>query len=238
MDPDLIVSHAALNCSQCGSGLQQTKAINFVTRQVFDIPELKLGVTEHRSYKKCCWNCNCITAGNFPNEVSQIVQYGPHIKSLMVYMSQYQLLPYARLKEFFSDLFNQSISEGTFVNINQEMYIKLEKTEKKIKELLINSNVLHVDETGIRIDKIGHWLHVASTDKLTYYGAHRKRGNEAIEQIDVLPKFAGTLIHDHLKLYFNYGNAHGLCNAHHLRELEFIHERYKCKWAKEMELFL
>jgi len=126
MKPDIIVGHVALNCGQCGSGLQQTKTINFVARQEFDIPELKLSVTEHRSYKKCCTYCNYITAGKFPTEAPQIVQYGAHIKSLMVYMNQYQLLPYARLKEFFADLFNQSISEGTLANINQEMYIKLE----------------------------------------------------------------------------------------------------------------
>jgi transposase len=238
MKPDIIVDHVALNCGQCGNTLQCAKHFSFDARQVFDIPILKVSVTEHRSHKKCCSHCSFITAGKFPIEASQTLQYGSHIKSLMVYMSQYQLLPYARLREFFSDLFNQSISEGTLVNVNKEMHIKLEKTEEKIKELLINSSKLHADETGCQINKIGHWLHVASTEKLTYYGVHRKRGNEAIEQIGILPTFKGTLIHDHLKLYFNYGNAHGLCNAHHLRELAFIYERYQCKWAKDMELFL
>lgn len=144
----------------------------------------------------------------------------------------------ARLEEFFIDLFGQSISEGTLANANQKMHNKLEKKEKRIKGLLINSKVLHADETSLRVDKKRFWLHVASTTNLTHYDIHTKRDSEAVEAIGILPKFEGTLIHDHLKSYFKYGKSHSLCNAHHLRELTFIQERYKCKWAKEMETFL
>ena len=236
--PDHIIDHVASNCVRCGNTLKRAKEINCEVRQVFDIPILKINVTEHRSHRKCCNRCGSITAGVFPVEAYQAVQYGPHIKSLMVYMSQYQLLPYARLKEFFVDLFGQSISEGTLVNVNQEMHHKLEKTEKRVRKLLIKSGLLHVDETGMRVDKKLHWLHVASTKNLTYYNVHAKRGSEAVEAIGLLPNFNGTLIHDHLKSYFKYGENHALCNAHHLRELTFIQERYKCKWAKDMETFL
>ena len=235
--PDHIIDHVASSCDQCGNTLKRAKELDFEVRQVFDIPILKINVTEHRSHRKCCNRCGSTTAGIFPVEAYQTVQYGAHIKSLMVYMSQYQLLPYARLKEFFIDL-GQSISEGTLVNANHEMHNKLEKTEKMIKELLIKSDVLHADETGMRIDKKRHWLHVVSTKQLTHYDVHIKRGSEAVEAIGLLPHFNGTLVHDHLKSYFKYGKSHSLCNAHHLRELTFIQERYKNKWAKDMETFL
>jgi transposase len=236
--PDSIVDHVASNCGQCGNTLERAKELDCEVRQVFDIPVLKINVTEHRLHRKCCNRCGSITAGTFPVEAYQTVQYGAHIKSLMVYMSQYQLLPYARLKEFFIDLFGQSISEGTLANANQEMHNKLEKTEQKITKLLLKSGVLHADETGARIDKKRYWLHVASTKYLTHYGIHTKRGSEAVEEIGLLPQFNGTLVHDHLKSYFKYGKSHALCNAHHLRELTFIQERYKCVWAKDMETFL
>ncbi len=236
--PDQIIDHIASNCGQCGNGLQRSKEVGCEIRQVFDTPVLKINITEHRSHKKCCGRCGHITAGTFPVEAYQAVQYGPRCKSLMVYMSQYQLLPYARLKEFFIDLFGQSISEGTLVNVNHEMHKKLEKTELKIRSLLIKSSSLHVDETGCKVDKKSYWLHVASTKKLTYYDVHIKRGTEAMNTIGLLPSYNGTLIHDHLKAYFKYGKNHSLCNAHHLRELTFIQERFQCKWAKEMETFL
>jgi len=236
--PDHIIDHIASSCGQCGNILKRSKEVGCEIRQVFDIPILKINVTEHRSHKKCCGRCGFTTAGTFPVEAHQAVQYGPRSKSLMVYMSQYQLLPYARLKEFFVDLFGQSISEGTLVNVNQEMHNKLEKTELRIRGLLKKSGSLHVDETGCKIDKKTYWLHVASTEKLTYYDVHTKRGIEAIDAIGLLSDYKGTLIHDHLKAYFKYGKSHSLCNAHHLRELTFIQERYQCKWAKDMETFL
>ena len=236
--PDHIIDHIASNCNGCGNSLKQAKVVNCETRQVFDIPVLKINVTEHRSHRKCCNNCGAITAGVFPGEACHSVQYGSHIKSLMVYMSQYQLLPYARLREFFNDLFGQTVSEGTLANVNNQMHNRLEKTEKRIEKLLIKSSVLHVDETSARVDKKRIWLHVASTRLLTHYGIHAKRGSEAVDAIGLLPNYNGTLVHDHLKSYFKYGKNHSLCNAHHLRELSFIQERYQCKWAKEMETFL
>lgn len=236
--PDHIIDHVASNCGRCGNSLRRAKEIDWEMRQVFDIPPLKIHVTEHRSHKRCCNQCGFITGGVFPPEAYQSAQYGARIKSLMVYMSQYQLLPYARLKEFFIDLFGQSISEGTLANTNQEMHNKLEKVEQKIRELLIKSAILHADETTTRIDKKSYWLHVASTKNLTHYDVHVKRGSEAVKAIGVLPRFNGTLVHDHLKSYFKYGKSHSLCNAHHLRELTFIQERYNCKWAKDMETFL
>lgn len=200
--PDHVIDYVALNCGQCGCTLKRAKEMGCEVKQVFDISELKVKVTEHRSYKKCCGRCGHMTSGTFPAEAHQAVQYGSRIKSLMVYMSQYQLLPYGRLKEFFIDLFGQSISKGTLVNVNQELHCKLEKTEDKIRRLLIKSAILHVDETGMRIDKKGHWLHVASTGYLTHYDVHAKCGSKAADGIGLLPEFKGTLVHDHLKSYF------------------------------------
>ena len=115
-NPDHIIDHVPSHCDHCGSTLEQVNKMDCEVRQVFDIPVLKMNVTEHRSHRKCCDCCGLITRGPFPVEAYQVTQYGAHIKSLMVYMSQYQLLPYARLKEFFIDLFGQSISEGTLAN--------------------------------------------------------------------------------------------------------------------------
>jgi transposase len=132
------------------------------------------------------------------------------------------------------DIFNHKVSEGTVFNQTIECFGLLETTEEKIKELLSQGSNLHCDESGIRAVKKLHWCHVASTDKLTAFALHPKRGLEAIEQMDILPRYRGMLIHDHFKPYWNYDTRHALCNAHHLRELTFIYEQHKQSWAKQM----
>ena len=107
-------------------------------------------------------------------------------------------------------------------------------TEGKIKDEIISSNVAYFDETGINIGGKLYWLHSSSTDYYTFYYPHANRGSIAMEEIGILFYFKGTAVHDHWKSYFNYNCLHALCNAHHLRELTFIYEEYKQKWAKNM----
>ena len=236
--PDNIVEHKVDNCHHCGSDLTTEDSLDIEKRQVFDIPPLKIYVTEHRAQKKRCRCCQTINRAQFPAEITNSVQYGTRIKSLMVYLNQYQLLPFNRLREFFIDVFNQPISHGTLSKANRQAYSNLEEVEQGIANILMKGSLLHADETGIKINKKLHWLHVACNKRFTYYAIHKKRGCEAIESIGILPKFKGTLIHDHFKPYFHYASAHALCNAHHLRELTFIQERFDCKWAFKIEKFL
>jgi hypothetical protein len=103
-----------------------------------------------------------------------------------------------------------------------------------IKELIEQAAVAHFDETGSRVDGKLWWLHSASTAQATYYDIHRKRGSEAIDDIGILPDFLGRAIHDFWKPYFGHDCLHGLCNAHHLRELIFAHEQHQQDWADHM----
>ena len=95
--------------------------------------------------------------------------------------------------------------------------------------------VVGFDETGMSVGGELWWLHVANTEFLTYYTAHRKRGREAFAEINILPDFGGVAVHDHWQSYFGYHCGHGLCNAHHLRELTFIEEQYGQAWASDLK---
>ncbi|WP_075365874.1 IS66 family transposase [Desulfosporosinus metallidurans] len=61
-------------------------------------------------------------------------------------------------------------------------------------------------------------LYVASTEKLTYYAFHEKRGVQADKEIGILPEFNGTAMHDHWKPYYTFKDCtHAECNAHNLK---------------------
>ncbi len=125
--------------------------------------------------------------------------------------------------------------KGTIVNATKRFYNSLEKAEENIKEQLKKSEVLHVDETGMRSLGKLNWVHTASTEYLTHYAIHDKRGTKATKDIDILPNFTGTMVHDHWKPYYTFTDStHAECNAHHMRNLKGIHENLNHQWAQDM----
>ena len=130
------------------------------------------------------------------------------------------------------------VSEGTLYTTREQCFEGLEPIEQGIYQSIQASEVVHFDETGLRVNQRLWWLHVASTDGLTYYFAHPKRGQGAMNEMGILPEFAGKAIHDGWKSYQSYACAHFLCNAHHLRELQYIWEQYGQGWAFQMGLLL
>ena len=207
-------------------------------RQVFDI-QICRWVTEYQAEVLIDKATGKRYVAPFPDEVGKAVQYGKQLKAHAVYMSQYQLIPYNRVQQFFADQMGISISEGSIYNFNREAYKKLNTFEAITKENLIDAPLLHVDETGINIGGDRHWLHCATNASWTYFFAHKNRGNEATDPEGILPAFRGVLCHDHWKPYYCYSDClHALCNAHHLRELTRSWEQDNQKWAKAMQDFL
>lgn len=210
----------------------------FATRQVFEL-DISRWVTEYQAEILICQNTGEQIIAPFPVQVTKAVQYGSKLKAHAVYLSQYQLLPYLRVKEYFNELLGIPLSEGSLYNFNQTAYNKLATFEAITKEKLIEAPILHVDETGINIDGDNHWLHCATNASWTYFFPHKKRGNEATESAGILDFFRGVLCHDHWKPYYTYTSClHSLCNAHHLRELERASEQDDQQWAKKLNTFL
>jgi len=233
--PDQITVHPVDECSNCKNDLSNEPATIAEKRQVYDLPPpTGLDVDEHQVESKTCSRCGHSNEATFPEGVNAPVQYGQRLKAIAVYLRDYQLLPSQRTCELLRDMFSCHISEGTLANIIESLSDILEEPVQDIASAIQSSAIAHFDETGCSVRCKRLWLHVASTDNLTHYQVHKKRGSEATDEIGILPNFSGRAIHDHWKSYFNYSCEHGLCNAHHLRELIFIHEEYNQRWAKKM----
>ncbi len=206
------------------------------TRQVIDL-NIEFVVREYQA-EVLIGEDGTYFVAPFPAHVAKAIQYGPSVKSFAVYMSQYQLIPYARVQEVFKDQFDLKISQGTLCNFNREAFDKLENFELEIIKGLRNEEVLNADETGIKIDADLAWAHVLCTPKLTFIYPHVKRGKDAMVEMGIIPEYTGILIHDHWKPYLGYDCKHGLCNAHHLRELQWVIDFKNHKWAASMKKFL
>ena len=231
-EPDHRVDHEPLTCGGCGASLDGAPLVGTRRRQVFDIPPVAVEVTEHCAVTRRC-SCGTCTSGAFPDGVTSAVQYGPRLHATVVYLAQYQLVPMARLTELLDDLFGLTISQGTVNNLLGRCSDRLEDFEARAIAAVRAAPAAHFDESGVRVGGKLHWLHVASTLLVTCYLIHPRRGLEAMRAMGVLEGYQGYAVHDHWGPYFGVEDVlHVLCNAHHIRELVYVHERYGQAWAK------
>lgn len=229
--PDKIVKHETpACCGECGCDISQEKVIGVIKRQVFEIPEPKMEVTEHQVWVKECPQCHQKIQGTFPSGVTAPVQYGERIRAVSAYLQHQQLIPEDRLSELLFDVFACTMSAKTIANISQDLGAKMTPTVAFLKEALLVAPVKNLDETGLRVEGKTNWLHVVSTENLTWYRVAEKR-----KDLEPLSSVTGTVVHDHWKPYYQLPEVeHGLCNAHHLRELKALTEIEQESWAKSM----
>lgn len=237
-NPDAIVIHHASSCPCCSKIFSPADVSEISQkRQVFDIPQPRLEVTEHQLGVIRC--CGQLHKGEFPNMVNQPVQYGNNIKALSVLLNTDYKVPFEKIEQLLGDLYGCSFNESTAISANLSCFNGLEVTETLIKEQVINAQVVNFDETGMRVEGKLHWFHTASTALFTYLFVHTHRGKEALESAkSVIKDFKNWAVHDCWASYFDFTNcSHALCNAHIVRELQALIENGS-QWAVQMQNLL
>lgn len=209
-------------------------------RQVFDLPPVRLQVAEHRVER---WRCACghVSGASFPSGVEAPAQYGPRLRALVIYLVVYQHLPYLRASKLLSDWLGAPVATGTLHAIVEQAGQGLDEFCQVVLEQLRASDVVHVDETGSRTEGRLRWVHSASTERLTLYRLHDRRGMDGIDHLGVLPDFQGIAVHDGWETYRKYESVtHALCNVHHLRQLQGAIEQDPDTqtWGSQMDALL
>jgi transposase len=241
-DPERVVEHrlrAEAQCPRCGATIEESDEGPLLKgqcecRQVFELPAIRIEVTEHRAERRRCGRCGTQVSAAFPEGVNSPAQYGEGIQAAALYLGAHQLIPYQRLSEVFTDLFGCPLSSGTLANFVKRGGAKAGESMKPVRNALRLAKLAHADETGCRLHGKRHWLHVFSTAKLTSYHIDSKRGSEGMDRLGLLGGFAGSLVHDFLSSYYRFGCEHFLCAAHLLRELVYLHEEMDQPWAADM----
>lgn len=238
--PEHVVQHRVAVCTQCQGALSAVAPEGYARRQVFDLPPVRVEVTEHQAEIKRCPQCGAVNTGAFPADVTQPVQYGPALKAQLVYFNQYHHIPVDRTCEIIADLYEHAVAGGSVVAASAQVAAQVAPVVTAIQAHLVRTpEPVHLDETGMRVAQKLHWVHVASTAMLTCLMLHARRGTQAHAALGILSKRTGWVVHDDYHSYWQDTTArHGTCNAHHLRELLFLEERYQQSWATDLAQLL
>jgi transposase len=222
-DPDHEVRHEPQVCSGCGGGLGDSAVVGVERRQVFDLPALRLLVTEHQVISRVC-SCGTVTKAPAPAGVLAPVQYGSRVAGIGVYLFHGQFLSKTRTVQAIGDLFGATIAANTLVSWTTRIAGQIiDRVVPVITDRIAGAAVAHFDETGFRTAGKLHWMHSASTPADVLLTVHAKRGVKGMNAAAVLPRFRGTAVHDAWGPYDTYSEAtHALCNAHALRELVYV----------------
>jgi len=205
-EPDHIVVHAADQCDLCGATLTDVEAEDYQKRQVFDIPPVKIEVTEHQAEIKTCPRCGRTNVASFPPDVTASVQYSNRIRSRASLHEQLPVYPVGAHRGLFRGHLRSPPNGGGHSSGECKM-CRERKTSQcgDIRELLIHAHVVNFDETGLRVEDKLNWLHVASTPDLTHYTVHHECAERRRwTRVEILSEFGGVAMHDHWKPYFNY----------------------------------
>jgi transposase len=222
--PDEVIRHEPAFCGGCGGGLADAVEAAVTRRQVFDLPEIAVRVTEHQVVARRC-GCGIVTAGTAPDGVDAPVSYGRRIAAIIVYLYLGQFLSKKRTAQALAELFGTPVSVGTVASITRRAAAGLEGFRERVRARIAVAEVVHFDETGLRVEGKLRWVHSASTGKYSLIWVHDKRGRAAMDAAGVLPAFTGVAVRDAWAPYDCYRSAtHALCNAHLLRELVAVTE--------------
>lgn len=235
---ETVETSQVLKCKFCGCDLSNVSCTHIERRTQIDIIFEKKVVHVDGEVKDCP-SCSETTKGKFPSNMPGPLQYGNGIKSYVIQLLVMQMMSLNRVSKMLVPLIGNLISEATLLSYLMKLHLALEPWETSTKAIVMSSDCINVDETSLKVNKTNHWIHVHSSGDITLKFLHKKRGKEAIEEIGIIPKYEGVIVHDCWASYLSYKHcSHGLCGSHLLRELAFIIDAHSYKWARNMKRLL
>lgn len=241
---DRVVEHFPVSCGRCAGDLVRDALVGeVVRRQVFDLPQTTVEVTEHRLFAAGCAGCGAVTRAAAPLGVSAPACYGPTVTAMAAYLSAQHHIPVDRVAEILADLAGIEVSAGWVSQACQRVADAVAPANTAIKDAIADAPVAYFDESVTRVAGRNHWLHTAATPWLTaYHIDSHGRGLASIVAFGILPRFAGVAMHDAYSAYDSFTCVHALCNAHIVREATGIAEYNEAArtdgWADDLVMLL
>ena len=232
---DVIIDHKVEVCT-CGHTLENTE---IKKKQEINL-KIITEVTEHRYYEGFCPICKKVHKIEIPTHLNNPISYGNSVKSVATLLINQGIVSINRCSEFLNLVTNGlvNVSDGTIFNWNSDLSNHLKPVVANIQQNLLNTEILNVDETPIKINGKQMYIHNASNSEYTFQAPHKTKSMVAIDEIGLLPEYRGIIVSDHYIGYYNYGSDNAECNVHIARYLKNITEITNHEWALKFTDFL
>lgn len=236
VETEAVISVTA--CDHCGESLKSVATKGHERRTLIDLVFEKR--VEHTDAEiKQCPGCGETTKGCFASHLSGPLQYGLGVKAYIINLLVTQMVSLNRVQSQLTTLVGQTISQAVMLKYLLQLHESLAAWEADAIEHLLKAPVMHADETGLKVEKTNHWIHVCSAGEITLKRLHTKRGAQALDDINIIPRYGGVIVHDCWATYFKYERSEdALCGSHLLRELEFSIDSNDYRWAANMKRLL
>ena len=236
---ETILTEIVENCNCCGQDLTLIEPHAHERRTKIDIVFEKF-VTHVDAQIKACPHCKNETKAPFPKDMHGPLQYGNGMKAYTINLAFCQMISLSRVQKLIKAMIGQSISQASILKYIWTLHNALENWESDAIKEILTAPAINTDETGFNVKSKNHsgkhWIHIYCANDITLKFLHKSRGKAAINDIGIIPKYGGTIIHDCWASYFSYeNNADALCGSHTLRDLVFIEESNNYKWAIDMQ---
>ena len=156
--------------------------------QVFELPRLRLEVTEYQREVKVCPGCHQVHRGRYPAGVSAGASYGANYQGLMSYLLQRQFIPCERLADLSHELLGHrpnstgcsggcSSDSPGWNGRSDPANLSLHRCRRRISSMLLRP--------ACYLNGRNHWVQVVST--LTYYSFRRTPADRDLAILRVVP---------------------------------------------------
>lgn len=227
--PDEIIELKPSKCPQCGS--YELLEVKTEIRQVVEIPALKAKVTEYKGLTCECTDCKVQIKAEFPKEAQTRIQLGSQMKGLIGYLKVQNNLSHEKISQTIENIYGIRLSEGAIDGNLSSLKEELEGEYKQIINELQNAEIVHSDETRNRVNGRNKYSWAFLNDGWTFIKSQYSRAYSVIEDL-FKAKYPKVWISDRYNAQLKVPSKHQICLAHVIRDLKYVEEADKSKWAR------
>lgn len=223
--PDVVIEPPKKMHCTCGANLGDPYSVCSRTVEEINNPAPRQ-VIEYLEYQYTCPTCGEHVSSTHP-DCPPTGRLGKNVLVQATLLRFRDRLPLRRVAETLERSYGLTVSPATVLDATSRVATWLRPEYTRIQSRVKESKVVYVDETGLRVDGIRHWVWCFTTDQDTLYVVRRSRGKRVLREV-LGRDYGGVIVCDGWRSYSNYSGRLQRCWAHLLREA-----RYLCEHVEE-----